>query len=244
MTGDVNHIVSELGLDKLEGFYLREDLISQAFVHPSYCMENPRDSGVDPRLQSNQRLEFLGDAILGLITALSLYRERPISTEGELTKMRSSLVREKTLAAAALTLGLDRYIKLGKGFAAEGGARQSSVLADTFEALIGALYICGVSLPSLETYVMGVLRESGADVVGKDDEDYKGQLQALVQKTNECKLSYRILDERGPDHNKAFLAAAFLDGDEAGRGWGSTKQSAEKEAAKQALLKLKESKEP
>ena len=237
---DISDLIKALKLDILEGADLQEDLIAQAFLHPSYCMENPKDGKRSPYLESNQRLEFLGDAVLGFLTAQRLYRENPSKQEGELTKMRAVLVCEKSLASAASAMNLGRWLKLGKGIAASGGASQPSLLADTFEALLGALYLCGATQPALESFIFQAfegsrsLRDEGAD------EDFKGRLQAWVQKTNDRKLSYAILEEKGPDHRKLFLAAAYLDEKEIGRGWGSSKQEAQKTAAKLALRKIKD----
>lgn len=235
----ITDIVEKLELDQLEGVRLRDNLIRQAFLHPSWCMENPRDTNLSPYLESNQRLEFLGDAVLGFIAAQRLYRENPLCQEGELTRKRASLVCEKSLAAAASCLDLGRFLKLGKGIAASGGADQPSLLADTFEALLGALYLCGATLPALEGFVFRAIEGSRHLVADDADEDYKGQLQAWIQKTNDRTLSYVILDEKGPDHRKQFLAAAYLDKEEIGRGWGNSKQEAQKAAAKLALIKLR-----
>ena len=234
----ISDIIGELGLGGLEGAVLSEGLIEQAFLHPSYCMESPKGEGHNPYLESNQRLEFLGDAVLGFITAQRLYRDHPLYQEGELTKMRAALVCEKSLAAAATALGLGRWLKLGRGIASSGGATQPSLLADTFEALLGALYLCGVGQAALEEFVFRAFEDSRHLVEGDAEEDYKGQLQAWAQRTNDRQLSYGILEERGPDHRKQFLAAAYLGSEEVGRGWGKTKQVAQKAAAKLALQRL------
>ena len=236
MTERFSEIIDRLNLNTLTGFAWNEDLIMQAFLHPSFCMEHPGNKGISPYLMSNQRLEFLGDAILGFMTAQRLFHDNPLAQEGDLTKQRASLVCEQSLAAAASVLGLGAYIKLGRGIAADGGAEQPSILADTFESLLGALYLCGASLPALTSFVFQALENSRHLV--EQDADYKGQLQALVQKTNGSKLSYAILKEEGPDHRKHFLAAAYVDQSEVGRGWGNTKQEAQKAAAKEALAVL------
>ncbi|MDR0469913.1 MAG: ribonuclease III [Peptococcaceae bacterium] len=233
-------LIKTLKLDQLEGAVLQEDILGQAFLHPSYCMENPRDTSISPYLESYQRLEFLGDAILGYLAAQKLYRDNPLRLEGELTKMRASIVCEKSLAAAATVLGLGRWLQLGKGITATGGADQPSLLADTFEALLGALYLSGATMAALEGFVFRAIEDSRYLVDSDMDEDYKGQLQAWVQKTNDRKLSYAIIDEKGPDHRKSFLAAAYLDEDEVGRGWGNSKQEAQKLAAKRALQQIVE----
>ena len=240
MAGEPRDIVEALGLGGLEGFQLNEELLDQAFKHPSYCVEHPAGDGANPYLESYQRLEFLGDAVLGFIAARRLYAENPQSLEGELTRMRASLVCEKSLASAAAAMGLGDFMKLGRGIAASGGARQASLLADTFEALLGALYLCGAALPALEGFVFAAFAKSRNLLPGEMDEDYKGQLQAWVQKHSGRKLSYGILDEKGPDHRKQFLAAAYLERDEIGRGWGKSKQEAQKAAAKMALERLPE----
>ena len=237
-TDQIEDIVEALGLAAIEGFRLQEALIRQAFLHSSYCMENAEPDSQNPGLESYQRLEFLGDAILGFLTAERLYRDNPSAQEGELTRARASLVREKSLAAAATVMGLGRFIKLGKGIAAAGGAGQPSVLADIFEALLGAVYLCGATMAGLERFVMQALTDSRHLMAEDDEEDFKGQLQEWIQRTGGQKLSYTILEEKGPDHQKQFLAAACLDEEELGRGWGKTKQEAQKAAAKLALRRL------
>lgn len=228
-------IIAKLGLCELEGFQFKEDLIRQAFTHTSYCAENPVDARSGAYPQSNQRLEFLGDALLGFLIANKLYRDRPGSPEGDLTKTRASLVREESLAAAALTLGLDRFMLLGRGIAANGGARQRSVLADAFEALLGALYLCGASFAALESFVTRALDDSRHLIAEDTGEDYKGLLQEWSQRSPNRSLSYDILEERGPDHQKRFLAAVSLNGGEIARAWGASKQEAQRAAAKLAL---------
>jgi len=228
-------LIARLKLDKLEGAVIQLTLLNQAFRHPSYCMEKFDKSGM--HLESNQRLEFLGDAVLGLIAAQALYRKHPNASEGELTKYRAAIVCERSLAAAARQYNLGDYLLLGKGVALSGGAKQPSILADTFEALLGALFLCGATISALEEFVFAAVDINIADV---PDIDYKGQLQAWVQKNNDRQLSYRILDEQGPDHQKIYLAGAFLDDEEIGRGRGSSKQEAQKQAAKLALYRIKQ----
>jgi ribonuclease-3 len=232
-------LIAKLKLDELEGIQIKLSLLNQAFRHPSYCMEK-NDIQNNHHLESNQRLEFLGDAVLGLITAQALYRKHPNASEGELTKLRAALVCERTLASAARQYQLGDYLLLGKGIALSGGARQPSILADTFEAVLGALFLCGASLQALEKYVFEAVHTAMNHIEEGLDADYKGQLQAWVQRTNERQLSYRILDEQGPDHQKIFLAGAFLDDEEIGRGRGFSKQEAQKQAAKLALHRLKQ----
>jgi len=243
----LRELVERLGLDRLNGIKIDYEILDQAFLHPSYCVEMAGGEATSlagkqlSSLKSNQRLEFLGDAVLGLVAAWALYKDNPNATEGELTKMRAALVCEASLAAAARKLQLGQYLMLGKGIAVTGGAKQTSILADAFEALLAALFLCGAEIPALEIYVFEALQSTAIKIEEGLDEDYKGQLQALVQKTNEQQLTYRILDEQGPDHQKIFLAGAFLDDMEIGRGRGNTKQEAQKQAAKLALHRLKQS---
>lgn len=235
---DIQNLIRRLELDRLEGIRLDEEILATALRHPSFCVEHP-GLGHDGQLpENNQRLEFLGDAVLSVVAARFLYQKYPEAPEGELTRIRAGLVCEKSLAAAAKTMGLGDYIQLGRGIALTGGSNQASILADAFEAMLGALFLCGAELPALEAYVFRYIR-TDSDAWEKNlIEDYKGMLQALVQKTNEKKLTYEILAEQGPDHKKMFLAGAFLDGEEIGRGWGNTKQEAQKQAAKLALHRL------
>jgi len=234
----VKDLIDRLALGALDGFRPNENILAQAFQHPSWCVENPSDQGGNPYLDCNQRLEFLGDSILGLVCAKHLYEANPTAPEGELTRMRASLVCEKSLAAAAIAMDLGRYLRLGNGIAASGGRSQASLLADAFEALVGALHLCGVTLSALEGFVFSAFAKSRHLIPEDADEDYKGQLQAFIQRSNDRMLSYAILQETGPDHQKRFLAAAYVDQAEMGRGWGNTKQEAQKQAAKQALLRI------
>ena len=237
-------LVEQLQLDQLAGFSLDLNLLDQAFHHPSYIMEKNVDAKTQgerhsSNIESNQRLEFLGDAVLGLVTAQALYHKNPSASEGELTKLRAALVCERSLAQAARQYNLGSYLLMGRGIAQSGGAQQASVLADTFEALLGVLFLCGVQVSALEAFIFRAVQAVVEQIEEGIDEDFKGQLQAWVQRTNERQLSYRILDEQGPDHQKIFLAGAFLDDEEIGRGRGCSKQEAQKQAAKLALHRLK-----
>lgn len=236
---EVQELVQSLGLDQLEHIRLDTEILATALRHPSFCVEHPGLGHEGEPPESNQRLEFLGDAVLGMIAARYLYQKYSDYPEGELTRIRAGLVCEKSLAAAAKTMGLGEYLQLGRGIAQAGGSRQASILADAFEALLGALFLCGATLPALEGYVFRYIKADGDAWEKNLIEDYKGMLQALVQKTNDRKLTYEILDEQGPDHKKMFLAGAFLDGQEIGRGWGNTKQEAQKQAAKLALHQMR-----
>jgi len=227
-------LVEKLELDKLEGIKIDLDLLDMAFRHPSYCVEN----GEKSHLLSNQRLEFLGDAVLGLVSAKRLYLNFEQYCEGDLTKIRAGLVCEKSLAKAAANMGLGEYLVMGKGISASGGKRQASILADTFEAVLAALFLSGATEKALDEYVFKYINPDDEDITKGLVEDYKGMLQALVQKEQGHVLDYSIIDEQGPNHKKMFLASVILDGKEIGRGWGHTKKEAQKKAAKLGLHKL------
>ena len=171
-------------------------LMTTALTHPSYLFENPRSG-----LENNQRLEFLGDAILDFIVAEYLYLNYPERPEGELTKMRAAVVNETTLACKAKEINLGNELLLGKGEQVSGGRERPSILADAWEAVVGAIY-----------------------------------LQYGLQEAR--RVSYRILAEEGPDHNKRFTAGVFLQGELKGKGIGRTKKEAEQKAAHQVLNQL------
>jgi ribonuclease-3 len=205
-------------------------LLQQAFVHRSYLNEN-----LDFTLGSNERLEFLGDAILGVVIAESLYRESDTLDEGDMTKLRAALVRQDSLAHMALSLGLGDYLYLGQGEEKGGGRKRARNLACAMEALIGALFIDQGFDPAKDL----VTRLFSHNVRRVMDQglviDYKSKLQELVQARKQERPTYRVVEAAGPDHDKTFWVEVLVGGDFLGRGCGKSKQSAEKEAAKQAL---------
>ena len=207
-------------------------LINKALTHPSYIYEGNDSAG-----ESNQRLEFLGDAVVGLVVAEYLFKELPRKTEGELTKMRAAIVCEASLAEAAKHLKLGDYLLLGKGEELMGGAERTSNLADCFEAFIGAVYL-SVGLEKVRTLILSVLQDKIRSAVTGNLEDYKTQLQEYIQRCPENRLTYKILDEEGPDHNKTFRAAVYLNERELARGAGRTKKEAEQQAAGLALKSM------
>ncbi len=204
-------------------------LVHQALTHPSYLYEEGRS-----REEHNQRLEFLGDAILGLVVAKHLYQKYPHKSEGELTKMRAAVVCESSLCQAARKMDLGRYLLLGKGEELMGGAKRASNLADCFEALMGALYL-SVGLEKVSAFLLRVLKEQIKTASQGQFDDYKTKFQEYAQRTPKNKVTYRILHEDGPDHNKNFLAAVYLNEEELAQGNGHTKKEAEQAAAKLAL---------
>ncbi len=206
-------------------------LLENALTHSSYANEH-RDSG----LTSNERLEFLGDSVLGMVVADHLFREHPNMPEGELTRTRAALVCEGSLFEVARALGLGKYLRLGKGEDAGGGRERPSILADATEAVFAAVYLDGGIAPArrlIRTLILGNEEEMSAS------RDYKTALQELVQKESGQKLTYCLIGEEGPDHAKRFSVAVELNGKTIGTGEGRTKKAAEQSAAKAAIEKLK-----
>lgn len=222
-----------LELQRRMGYrFLSEDLLRHALTHSSYANEHHlRREG------NNERLEFLGDAVLEMISSESLYKNNPRMPEGELTKLRSSLVCEPTLAQCAKELELGSFLLLGKGEEATGGRERSSILSDAFEAVIGAIYLDGGFTNAKEFVEQTVLSDIKNRTLFCDS---KTILQEMIQSKHKGTLSYRLISEEGPDHMKRFTVCACLDEEEIARGEGKTKKAAEQEAAYRSILKLKE----
>lgn len=207
-------------------------LLQNALTHSSYANEN-RASGCT----SNERLEFLGDSVLGMVTAGRLYRLYPDMPEGKLSRLRAELVCEQSLHAVAVELGLGDYMQLGHGETRSGGRERPSILADAVEAVIAAMYLDGGLEPAqrfILAHVLTGLTEGQIHHVA----DYKTDLQERVQRTAGQTLAYALVEESGPDHNKSFTMSVQLNGAEIGRGTGRTKKEAEQEAAKSALEQM------
>ncbi len=221
------------GLEQRSGYVFRDkSLLFHAMVHSSYINEHHMK-----REDNNERLEFLGDAVLELCSSDFLYREYPDRPEGELTRFRASIVCEPTLARCARELGIGSYLYLGKGEDAEGGRERDSILSDALEALIGAIYLDGGFANAKEfvfRFVMNDLEHK------KLFYDSKTILQELVQARQEGGLSYELSGEEGPDHAKVFHVRAFVGGTAVSEGEGRTKKAAEQMAAYRAILKLRE----
>lgn len=203
-------------------------LLTTALTHPSYLFENPQSG-----LENNQRLEFLGDAILDFVVAEYLYLNYPGRPEGELTKMRAAVVNETTLARTAKQMNLGRELLLGKGEQFSGGRERPSILADAWEAVVGAIYL-QYGLQEARRVILNLLKSEISEVAQGNYGDYKTMLQEKAQR-EENEVSYRILAEEGPDHNKQFTAGVFLQGNLMGKGIGRTKKEAEQRAAQQVL---------
>jgi ribonuclease-3 len=209
------------------------ETINAALTHPTFAFENRHLGG-----EHNQRLEFLGDAVLGLIAGEYLFHYFPGLPEGELTKMRAMLVCEPSLARMARSLGLGALLLLGKGEEMSGGRERPSILADAFEALTGAVFLEAGYLAARQ-HVLRSLTEEIQSITPGDYHDFKTMLQEYVQKEAESNVTYAILHESGPDHYKRFVAGVSLKGKLLAEGSGRSKKEAEQEAARNALKKLR-----
>ena len=210
--------------------FTREGLLRQALTHSSYANERHMK-----KLSDNERLEFLGDAVLEIISSEFLYNQYPDLPEGDLTRIRASIVCEPTLAMCTEQIHLGEYIFLGKGEDHTGGRKRKSILSDALEAIIGAIYLDGGFANAKEFVLKYIL----TDIENKKlFYDSKTILQEVVQGEHED-LSYVLTDETGPDHDKRFSVEARIGEKVVGRGVGHTKKAAEQEAAYRALLLLK-----
>ena len=206
-------------------------LLQNALTHSSYANERCHN-----RLMSNERLEFLGDSILGMTVAEHLYRNFPDRPEGELTRMRADMVCETTLASVAERIGLGQHLLLGHGEDRLGGRNRASILADAVESIIAASYLDG----GVEAAVSFIRSFILCDVPVKKlhNVDYKTTLQELVQRKKDQVLSYALTGESGPDHDKSFTVEVSLNGTVVGSGVGRSKKRAEQDAARAAIEKL------
>ncbi|RLC93073.1 MAG: ribonuclease III [Chloroflexi bacterium] len=205
-------------------------LLQQAFVHRSYLNENP-----DCSLGSNERLEFLGDAFLGLVIAEALYQQPEPLTEGEMTRIRSAIVCQESLAKLASSLHLGDYLYLGQGEEKSGGRKRPRNLACAFEALIGAALV-DRGIEATRNLILRLFNHTLRRLVEEGiASDYKSRLQELVQAERQERPVYQLVAEEGPDHNRRFTVEVLVGGKVAGRGSGKSKQLAEKEAARKAL---------
>jgi ribonuclease-3 len=222
-------------LQNVLGIHFKDlSLLEQALVHSSYINENPGAA-----LTSNERLEFLGDAVLGMIFAQKLYHHFPNANEGEMTKLRSALVRRSSLSNIAKTIGLSDYLYLGKGEEASGGRQKPSNLAAALEAVIAAVFLD----QGYETTTDFILRLFDKELEKLTSQgtgiDYKSQLQHLVQSRQQETPIYQIIATTGPAHDRMFTAEVRVGDTVLGRGCGKSKKIAETEAARSALEQLK-----
>ena len=221
--------------EKLGHVFKNKALLENALQHSSYANEH-RSAG----LRSNERLEFLGDAVLGVVTADCLYRKHPNLPEGDLTRIRAALVCEESLHEVAQSLELGRHLKLGRGEELGGGRERASILADATESVFAAVYLDGGMEAASALIHRVLLDKEREEVVEERRRDYKTQLQELVQRKSGSTLSYEMIGATGPDHAKIFEAAVLLNGEPLSAGTGRSKKEAEQTAARAALEKLAE----
>ena len=208
-------------------------LLKHAFTHSSYVNEHRKKP-----FEDNERLEFLGDAVLELTVSQFLFKKYPTMSEGELTKLRAAIVCEPSLVTFANELGFGKLILLGKGEEMTGGRERPALLADVFEAFIGALYLdqgIDTVIGFLDRYVFPKINAGAFSHVM----DFKSQLQEFVQRDGTGIIEYRVLHEKGPAHNKEFVSKVTLNGEELGTGTGRSKKEAEQHAAQMALSVLR-----
>lgn len=228
MSGDLKQLQQKLHIQ-----FNNRQLLKQAFTHASYVNEHRFSQH-----QDNERLEFLGDAVLELTVSEQLYNQYPNRPEGELTKLRAAIVCEPSLVKFAVSLDFGRYVLLGKGEELTGGRSRPALLADVFESFIGALYLdqgLEAVRSFLERHIFPQIAVQGKLQIS----DYKTELQELTQHHNMGVLEYRIVEERGPAHEREFVAEVHMGSERLGTGTGRSKKEAEQQAAAVALSKLK-----
>lgn len=221
-------------MEKLEerlGYTFQDrSLLENALTHSSYANEN-RGKGIE----SNERLEFLGDSVLGMVTADYLYRTHSALPEGDLTRLRASLVCEGSLVEVSRLLDLGSYLKLGKGEAGGGGRERPSIQADAVEAVIAAVYLDG-GIGSARKLIQHFILDREAE--HDSGRDYKTTLQEMIQRTPGQSVDYRLVRESGPDHCRVFEMEALVGGEVVGHGRGRSKKEAEQNAARAAIEKF------
>ena len=211
-----------------------KNLLYQAFTHSSYVNEHRRKLFTD-----NERLEFLGDAVLELSVSKFLFEKYPQMSEGELTKLRASIVCEPSLVIFANELKFGQYVLLGKGEELTGGRERPALLADVFESFVGALYL-DQGLETVVTFLEKIVFPKVEIGAFSHVMDFKSQLQEMVQQSNNGVLHYEIVDEKGPAHNRTFVSRVLLNEQELGVGRGKSKKEAEQQAAQSAMKMLKQ----
>ena len=212
--------------EKLQYSFQNRELLSEALNHSSYANEHKGGLG------SNERLEFLGDSVLGFVAAEFLFKLHGDLPEGDLTRMRAGLVCEQSLYEVAKELEIGRYLKLGRGEEAGGGRQRQSILADDMEAVFAAVYLDG-GISQARRLIERVLLGRAPET--EERKDYKTTLQEVAQRKSGQALTYHMLSQSGPDHNKTFLFEVRLNGEPVGQGEGRSKKEAEQAAARDAL---------
>ena len=218
---------------KLNYTFRNTALLAEALSHSSYANEHRAE-----KLNSNERLEFLGDSVLGFVTAEFLFAKHPDMPEGDLTRIRAALVCEQSLYEVAQQLQLGQHLRLGRGEEAGGGRNRTSILADAMEAVFAAVYLDGGIVEASALIHRVLLDVEKETVVEERRKDFKTVLQELVQRQADQVLTYRMVGEEGPDHAKIFSAEVLLNGKALGVGSGRSKKEAEQAAAKSALQVL------
>ena len=213
--------------------FKKKNLLRQALTHSSYANEKHMS-----KLSDNERLEFLGDAVLEIVSSEFLFQNYPKMPEGDLTKLRASIVCEPTLALCTKEMDLGKYLFLGKGEDMTGGRKRKSILSDALEALIGSIYLDGGFEPAKDFVLKFILNDIEHKQLFYDS---KTNLQEYVQGTLKKELHYDLVEESGPEHDKLFKVEVVVDGAVLGKGQGRTKKAAEQQAAYKALLDLKKS---
>ncbi len=232
MKSNVNNIAEILKtLEKITGIsFSNPSLLLEALVHPSYYHENPSVG------MNNQRLEFLGDSVIGLVVSEVLYKTHKNASEGVLSQIKNYLVKKETLAKKAKNLGLNNFILLGRGEELQRGREKDSILADLFEAYIGALFL-DKGFEFVKEFLINIYKE---EIERAEYEiDWKTLLRKLLLSANK-KPIYKLVREEGPQHNKRFFVELWIDDEKVSEGEGKSKKQAETQAAKKAFQKLKE----
>ncbi len=217
-------------LQKKIGYrFKNKNLLTEALTHSSYANEHKAK-----HIKYNERLEFLGDAVLSIVVSDYIFKNCPELPEGELTKLRASLVCEKSLFEFAKKINLGQYLILSKGEKNNGGANRPSIVSDAFEALIAAIYIDGGIEPASK-HILNFVIPAIKNATNKKIRDYKTTLQEIIQKNPGEQLEYVLVKESGPDHNKHFVVEVHLNSNVIGKGGGKSKKEAEQQAAREAL---------
>lgn len=228
-------MISKYPLERLEekiGYcYKKKELLQQALTHSSFANEQKINKSKD-----YERLEFLGDAVLELVSSEFLFHTNPDMSEGKLTRLRASMVCEPSLAFCARDLELHDYIRLGKGEEMTGGRHRDSIISDVMEAVIGSLYLDGGFQTAHDFIHRFILSDLEDKILFYDA---KTVLQEMIQETPQGSLNYRLIKEEGPDHDKSFMVEAYINGKPVSQGVGRTKKAAEQQAAYEAILMLR-----
>ena len=228
-------MITKYPLERLEekiGYcYKKKELLQQALTHSSFANEQKINKSRD-----YERLEFLGDAVLELVSSEFLFHSNPDLPEGKLTRLRASMVCEPSLAYCARDLELHEYIRLGKGEEMTGGRHRDSIISDVMEAVIGSLYLDGGFQAAHDFIHRFILTDLEDKILFYDA---KTVLQEMIQETPQGSLNYRLIKEEGPDHDKSFMVEAYINGRPVSQGIGRTKKAAEQQAAYEAILMLR-----